>query len=356
MIPLSDDMAKRLHAFVKDHKPGQSVFGLGAPSISMKIKQFARKAGLPHIHAHSLRHKFATDLLEAGVDLKVVQALMGHENLNTTEVYLSLTDERLHDAIRKRDQHKNEARAGKSMIQTQPETSLYVETFHKQQIRESVKELMHQIDFPFIGDRMKDELTVNGDFPHEPVKREWFNGNIILEGLRSHLETGGYSKVIKDIDDFDKEDADNSVRCHQFIDLVRKEVEKKFQVTIPIIDNGEQGFTISFLQTVCADAIEQGRGTNHYRDFSYHVDGFSLKFGAYIIYAGAHGQDLKPFEDIHRRMRENCSRWKQPEDIANQIRRIGEIQTAIRQRLETFALLERVPGECHLCSTPKDTV
>ncbi len=106
MIPLTPEMAARLHDFVKDHKPSQSVFGLGAPWISMKIHYFAKKVGLTKMHTHALRHKFAQDLLEAGVDLKSIQALMGHEYLNTTEGYLSFTDQRLHEAIKKREQHK----------------------------------------------------------------------------------------------------------------------------------------------------------------------------------------------------------------------------------------------------------
>lgn len=75
----------------------------------MKIKQFAKKAGLTKMHTHALRHNFATDLLESGVNIKAVQALLGHQNLNTTEVYLSLTDQRLYEAIEKRDQHKTES-------------------------------------------------------------------------------------------------------------------------------------------------------------------------------------------------------------------------------------------------------
>ncbi len=70
-----------------------------APCISMKIKKFARKAGLEDFHAHSLRHKFATDLLERGADLKVVQELLGHENLSTTQVYLAVTSERMREAV-----------------------------------------------------------------------------------------------------------------------------------------------------------------------------------------------------------------------------------------------------------------
>jgi integrase/recombinase XerD len=386
MIPLTADMANRLHAFVKDHKPGQSVFGLGAPRISMKVKQFAKKAGLTKMHTHALRHKFAQDLLESGVDIKAVQAMLGHKNLNTTEVYLSLTDQRLHDAIKKREQYKTAGQAlnkvpdgesvnkvptglvskpeghdpslyplEKTLITSRDEQNPYVETPHKQQIRESAKTLMSQIDFPFIGDRIKESLTLNLKPTPRQLKRNRFTGNVLLEGLRSHLQTGGYSKVLQDIADFDKEDTDNLVSCRRFIDLIRKEVEKNYQVSIPITDNGEKGFTISFVQTVCADAIERARGTNHYKDFRYHFEGLNLKFGAYVIYAGVPGQDLKPYEDIHRDMRENCFSRKQPQDIADQIRNIGEIQVAIRQQLETFTLLERVPGKCILCSTPKDT-
>jgi len=80
-------------------KPSEKVFKLTAPSISMKIKNFARKAGLEYFHAHSMRHKFATDLLERGADLKVVQELLGHENLSTTQVYLAVTSERMREAV-----------------------------------------------------------------------------------------------------------------------------------------------------------------------------------------------------------------------------------------------------------------
>ena len=47
-----------------------------------------------------MRHKFATDLLERGANIKVVQELLGHENLATTEVYLSIVNQSLHDAVR----------------------------------------------------------------------------------------------------------------------------------------------------------------------------------------------------------------------------------------------------------------
>ena len=99
VIPLVAELVLRLHNFIRDMQPDERVFKLKPASITMKIKKFARAAGLTDLHAHTLRHKFATDLLERGANLKVVQQLLGHENLATTEVYLSITDQSLRDAV-----------------------------------------------------------------------------------------------------------------------------------------------------------------------------------------------------------------------------------------------------------------
>lgn len=99
VIPLSPAIAGRLKNFIEGKKPDERVFGLKPACISNKIKQFARKAGLDDFHTHTMRHKFATDLLERGANIKVVQELLGHENLSATQVYLSVTSKGLRDAV-----------------------------------------------------------------------------------------------------------------------------------------------------------------------------------------------------------------------------------------------------------------
>jgi len=115
-IPLLPDLALRFQNFTKGMTPNEKVFKLKAACIGDKIRQFSKKAGVG-IHTHSLRHKFATDLLEQGANIKQVQALLGHTNLSTTEVYLSLADGSLRQAIellgkkeKDKDNTKNEDR------------------------------------------------------------------------------------------------------------------------------------------------------------------------------------------------------------------------------------------------------
>jgi integrase/recombinase XerC len=67
---------------------------LGARSIERLVKRYALKAGLdPNFHTHTLRHSFATHLLDGGADLRVVQDLMGHSSPATTQIYTYVSTE-----------------------------------------------------------------------------------------------------------------------------------------------------------------------------------------------------------------------------------------------------------------------
>src|SRR3989344_8567731 len=104
VVFVSDTAKSALKAYLNKRKDiaGESLFGITPRSVQRLIKHYAIKAGISRkVSPHTLRHSFATDLLNNGADIRSVQALLGHANITTTQIYTHVTDSHLRDIHRK---------------------------------------------------------------------------------------------------------------------------------------------------------------------------------------------------------------------------------------------------------------
>lgn len=87
--------------FVSLDKKGRVIGKITPRAVQRMVDHYAKKAGIPkRVHPHILRHSFATDLLINGADLRSVQALLGHSNISTTQIYTHLTNKELKEIHR----------------------------------------------------------------------------------------------------------------------------------------------------------------------------------------------------------------------------------------------------------------
>jgi len=109
IVPLTDRARDAVKAYVSTLEPGSPwLFPSGGETgylsrqvFARELKGLAARAGIgaPRISPHVLRHAFASHLLAGGADLRVVQTLLGHSDISTTQIYTHVLDEKLRTLV-----------------------------------------------------------------------------------------------------------------------------------------------------------------------------------------------------------------------------------------------------------------
>jgi integrase/recombinase XerD len=109
LVPLGEEAEERINAYLRDSRPAllkgrrsadlfvtERGSGMTRQAFWYLIKRYALKSGIGKpLSPHTLRHAFATHLLNHGADLRVVQLLLGHSDLSSTQIYTHVAKERL---------------------------------------------------------------------------------------------------------------------------------------------------------------------------------------------------------------------------------------------------------------------
>lgn len=112
MIPFYPKCGRLIEKYMNEARPcwlkeehgflfvSQSGKPITPRAVQLILKSAGERIGLSvEVHPHMLRHSFATHLLDNGADLRVVQELLGHENLSTTQIYTHVTVDRLKNVV-----------------------------------------------------------------------------------------------------------------------------------------------------------------------------------------------------------------------------------------------------------------
>ena len=352
-----------LQAFVRDKKPEDKVFGLKAASISNKINRFAKKAGVS-IHTHSLRHHYAEQCLERGIDLRTVQVQLGHSSLATTQQYLGLADGKREEAAALLDDPTALQEASKGTLE--PAVQVPQETGSRPVGPGTGREFDFDIDrrvlFYFgqcLRDRLKlptpeevvgavaggerapmwiggSALEASRDAEEDSVKREWGSGRYdasthsLFAAFKEHLAGHPCWKALEGVESGFREYGD---ACHRAHAAILDELRDR-------LPNLTESDATAMAHSLLTDAYYRVASPSSGLEFSYEPKmipsnsgaRWHLQLGAWGVGYAEDPETLKPLALVHSELA--IVLLSRP-----QLKTLGEAEGTARRAIEEFKQL-----------------
>lgn len=190
------------------------------------------------------------------------------------------------------------------------------------------------------------ELSIDGD------------GEIghLYQGLRCHLETGGFSGALREIGNWKKGVGQYLEKCHGLLRVALGEIRGQAKIPNDEVERNEKiGYKLSFFETACADAIEIAMENPPVTDSGYWREALTnnlwllMRYGGGGIYVAKTELGAKRCQGRHKRLSLTLSKIDQVKETAKL--RLGLERTGeeIRTQLRKFSDMQRLPGHCEFC-------
>ncbi len=387
MVPMTDELKKLVDQFSAGKARDASLVELGEKGVYLMVKRYGLLAGMPDIAPHDLRRAFGTHLLNVTGNIRIVQEILGHSNVNTTQAYTAVTFSNMEEAIKRLNSAIGEGKkTGDSQTAEGEETVTRDETDsdtpHKRQIRELAKAIAEGIRLPSPWSKKlwrempvefrpgKYYLPIGAVEIKEDrsfkVEYQDIGAGIaaphIVKGLYSHLSTSGSSKFTELVGDKGKlsgltfKAGQYSQALLQLLKLITDEV-KAYRMKVDFSDEGKPGLTKWFIISAWNDVIQKAGGHSWIGKSWYkpheNIPGtnyWQLRGGGAIIGIAKSKRTLKIYETWHKQLISKYAKDPLAKDIPIKDQELGSIVQEVKQLLEEFSDIQQVPGHCDLCN------
>lgn len=262
--------------------------------------------------------------------------------------------------------------------QTQQEP--YKERPHQQKMRELAKALAGEIRLPSVwdGGLVRDlplefqpgkyalsigalEIGEDGQMKVTYCDRgAGIEVSHLVNGLYSHLSTSGLSKFAELVGDkgkLDKWDGEVGQYSEELLKLLKliADEAKEYKAEVSFHDEPKPGLAKGFIVTARIDALQKASGHSWIDDSWYKAEYpsiglWQLRCGADVIGIAISSKTLETYENWHKQLRSKYAEDAKAKGIPEKYQELSNTAQHISQRLQEFSDMERLPGQCELCS------